>query len=257
MRRQAEARERVVLRLRLERLLQNRSRIREHLLGSVDVTQVPLDRSQRKNRFDKINRGVSVFRISLAQLAKQLNLFLVLRQSFIRFSQVDVLLPQVVEVVAEKLLVLDGGGILGHGELLLPDGGLEMADCRAVVPPFVLKDSQVVQAQCQGAVKARRFRLSPDELREDVDRPPGRSNGLVVVPSLVLELGNLAVTQREFLPKPGDGWVLISQVRPVLERFLEERQSFLDVSVLLVDIADVVLRKCQQVQQPCRRGSVP
>ena len=69
------------------------------------------------------------------------------------------------------------------------------------------------------------------------------------------ELATFAVARRKLLAKLGDGRVRIGQVRPILERLPRKTAELFKRSLLPVDIADVGLRKRQQIEQPRRFGS--
>ena len=179
-----------------------------------------LDVPQRGERIREIEKIGALFRVGCEKLPADLDFPPVIRQPTVDLAQVDILLTEIVEVVAEQNLVVVIIRRPGDGSLLLLHGFLKRGDRLEVVSQLVMKETQGVEASPQRSVMPCLVGLRLDELFENVDGHLKRGKRLVILMGPVLDIGDDLIGFPEVFSEPGDRWVCGGELGPVLERFL-------------------------------------
>ena len=130
---------------------------------------MPLDVSQRGERFREIAKVSAVFRMGCAELSTDLDRLPVIRQPDLDLAQVHILLTQVAEVDAAQDLVLSIVRRQGDGTLLFLRRFLKCGDRLQIVAPHGMKVPEGIEAASQRSVMPCPVRKVQDEFFEDVD----------------------------------------------------------------------------------------
>ena len=164
-----------------------------------------LDRADRRTGLDHSEGEFTITRIGLLELLAGLEGFQVMLQSHVDLAQVDVLLSQVIEVVAQPEPVLGHVLRCRNGSLLFGHGLLKRGNCLQVIALFVEEISQYVPASPQAATVSARSGCDWTSFPKTSIACRAEAMALSSWCASVSAIGDLHATRAEILVKRGDG----------------------------------------------------